>query len=90
VVVLWGHVGDGNLHVNVVGPPADDDTVDDAVLRLAASMGGSISAEHGIGRAKLRWLGLTRSAAEIATMIDIKRALDPGGSLNPGVLLPPP
>jgi FAD/FMN-containing dehydrogenase len=60
------------------------------VLRLAAGMGGSISAEHGIGRAKLRWLGLTRSAAEIATMIDIKRALDPGGSLNPGVLLPPP
>jgi len=89
VVVLWGHVGDGNLHVNVVGPPADDDTVDDAVLRLAAGMGGSISAEHGIGRAKLRWLGLTRSVAEITTMMDIKRALDPDGLLNPGVLLPP-
>ncbi|MDQ2728503.1 MAG: FAD-binding oxidoreductase, partial [Actinomycetota bacterium] len=49
---IWGHVGDGNLHVNVIGPPPGDDTTDDAVLRLVAAMGGSISAEHGIGRAK--------------------------------------
>jgi FAD/FMN-containing dehydrogenase len=88
-VLIWGHLGDGNLHVNVVGPPPDDDTVDDAVLELAASMGGSISAEHGIGRAKVRWLGLNRSTAEIEAMVAIKRALDPAGLLNPGVLLPP-
>ncbi|MDP9073782.1 MAG: FAD-binding oxidoreductase, partial [Actinomycetota bacterium] len=88
-VVLWGHAGDGNLHVNVVGPDPEDDAVDDAVLRLAASMGGSISAEHGIGRAKLAWLGLTRSEADIAVMRSIKRALDPAGLFNPGVLLPP-
>src|SRR6202022_3144702 len=74
-VVLWGHVGDGNLHVNVVGPPPDDETVDDAILRLVAAMGGSISAEHGIGRAKIRWLALTRSPAEIGAMAAIKRAL---------------
>jgi FAD/FMN-containing dehydrogenase len=86
-LILWGHVGDGNLHVNVVGPPGDDDTVDDAVLRLVAGMGGSISAEHGIGRAKVRWLPLTRSPAEIAAMDAIKGALDPAGLLNPGVLL---
>jgi FAD/FMN-containing dehydrogenase len=88
-LVLWGHVGDGNLHVNVVGPPADDETVDDAVLRLVAGLGGSISAEHGIGRAKRSWLSLTRSPSEIAAMTAVKRALDPDGTLNPGVLLEP-
>lgn len=88
-VIVWGHVGDGNLHVNVVGPPADDDDVDDAVYRLVATLGGSISAEHGIGRAKTRWLALTRSAADIDAMRAIKAALDPGDMFNPGVLLPP-
>jgi FAD/FMN-containing dehydrogenase len=85
-LVLFGHVGDGNLHVNVVGPPADDDTVDGAVLALVAGHGGSISAEHGIGRAKVPWLHLSRSPAELAVMGAVKAALDPGGILNPGVL----
>jgi FAD/FMN-containing dehydrogenase len=89
-VILWGHIGDGNLHVNVVGPAPDDERVDDAVLRLVAGLGGSISAEHGIGRAKLPWLGLTRSAGEIDAMKSIKAALDPEGLLNPGVLIPLP
>ncbi len=88
IVVIWGHAGDGNLHVNVVGPEPDDDRVDDAVLRLAVGMGGGISAEHGIGRAKLRWLHLTRSDADIGAMRAIKQALDPAGLLNPGVLIP--
>ena len=87
-LILWGHVGDGNLHVNVVGPASDDEAVDDAVLRLVARFGGSISAEHGIGRAKIHWLSLTRSPAEIHAMAAIKAALDPDGVLNPGVLLP--
>jgi len=56
------------------------------VLRLAAAHGGSVSAEHGIGRAKVRWLGLSRSAEEIAAMRAVKSALDPMGLLNPGVL----
>ncbi len=85
-LVLFGHAGDGNLHVNVVGPDADDDSVDEAVLTLVASLGGSISAEHGIGRAKARWLGLSRSASEIATMKAVKTALDPLGILNPAAL----
>lgn len=89
-LVLWGHVGDGNLHVNVVGPPADDDAVDGAVLELVASFGGSISAEHGIGRAKVRWLGLSRSVTELSVMRSLKSALDPSGILNPGVLFPVP
>jgi FAD/FMN-containing dehydrogenase len=85
-LVLFGHVGDGNLHVNVVGPPPDDETVDEAVLRLVASMEGSISAEHGIGRAKARWLPLSRSASEIEIMKNLKVVLDPHCLLNQGVL----
>jgi len=88
-LVLFGHVGDGNLHVNVVGPPPEDEAVDEAVLRLVASMGGSISAEHGIGRAKAGWLNLSRSPSELAVMRAVKQALDPAGSLNPGVLFAP-
>lgn len=87
--ILFGHAGDGNLHVNILGLEPDDERTDDAVLRLVAELGGSISAEHGIGVAKLPWLELTRSAADIAAMRAIKRALDPGGTLNPGVLLRP-
>jgi FAD/FMN-containing dehydrogenase len=76
----------GNLHVNVIGPALDDDTVDERVLRLAAGLGGSIAAEHGIGVAKTGWLGLTRGEAELDAMRRIKTALDPRGLLNPGVL----
>jgi FAD/FMN-containing dehydrogenase len=85
---LFGHVGDGNIHVNVVGPEAGDMTVDEAVLRLVAAKGGSISAEHGIGTAKKAWLSLSRSDAEITAMRAIKQALDPRGILNPNAVLP--
>jgi FAD/FMN-containing dehydrogenase len=85
--ILFGHVNEGNLHVNVLDAVEQGEQVSDAVLRLVASYGGSISAEHGVGRAKRTWLGLSRSAAEIAMMRSIKTALDPAGLLNPGVLL---
>lgn len=84
----FGHAADGNIHVNVTGVAPGDERIDDAVLRLVADMGGSISAEHGIGTAKKRWLHLNRSAAEIAAFRAIKSALDPAGILNPNVLLP--
>ncbi len=87
-VIAFGHIAVGNLHVNVLGPEPGDYAADEAVSRLAAAHGGSVSAEHGIGRAKARWLGLTRPAAEIAAMRAIKAALDPAGLLNPGVLFP--
>jgi FAD/FMN-containing dehydrogenase len=87
-VFVFGHLAMGNLHVNVLGPAPDDDTVDEAVLRLAAEHRGSIAAEHGIGVAKVRWLALTRSPAELDVMARIKRAFDPDAVLNPGVLLP--
>jgi FAD/FMN-containing dehydrogenase len=86
--ILFGHVADGNLHVNLLGFEPDDERPDDAILRMVAGLGGSISAEHGVGVAKRQWLHLTRSAADIAAMAAIKRALDPRGILNPGVIIP--
>ena len=87
-VFVFGHIGAGNLHVNVLGPDPADGGVDETVMRLAAAHGGTISAEHGIGRAKAALLHLSRSRAEIAAMRAVKAALDPGDLLNPGVLLP--
>jgi FAD/FMN-containing dehydrogenase len=87
-VILFGHLGDGNVHVNLLGPAPDDEAADEAVLRLAAACGGTISAEHGVGVAKARWLALTRSPADLRAMARIKRALDPDGLLNPGAVLP--
>jgi FAD/FMN-containing dehydrogenase len=93
-VVWFGHIGDGNLHINVLKP--DDMTQDDfvreceRVTKLLAGVlrthGGSISAEHGIGLVKKPYLASTRSAAEIALMRGIKRVLDPNGIMNPGKL----
>jgi len=85
---LFGHVGDGNVHVNVTGLEPDDLTVDDRVMHYVALLGGSISSEHGIGTAKRRWLHLNRSEAELAAFRRLKTALDPVGILNPNVLLP--
>ena len=86
--ILFGHVNEGNLHVNVLDAVDEAEAVSDAVLKVVATFGGSISAEHGVGRAKREWLHLSRSAEEISMMRSIKSALDPSGLLNPGVLLP--
>ena len=85
---LFGHVGDGNVHVNVTGIEPDDLRVDDRVMHYVAELGGSISSEHGIGAAKRTWLHLNRSEAELAAFRRLKTALDPAGILNPNVLLP--
>ena len=85
--IIFGHLNEGNLHVNVLGA-SDHQRVTDAVLRYVASLHGSISAEHGVGRAKTKWLSLSRSTADIAAMKSIKAALDPGRLLNPGVIFP--
>jgi FAD/FMN-containing dehydrogenase len=85
-VITYGHVADGNVHVNVVPAAPADGRHEDAVLGLVAQLGGSISAEHGIGVLKGRWLGLARSAAEQALMARIRAAFDPAGTLNPSIL----
>ena len=90
--LLFGHLGDGNVHVNVLGPSGAEpaEQVDEAVLRYVADLGGSISAEHGIGTAKLPQLHLNRTPAELSAFRAIKTALDPQHLLNPNALLPPP
>jgi len=94
--VPFGHVGDGNLHFNISQPPDMDrdeflarwDDVVEAVNAVVLDLGGSISAEHGIGRMKREWMERIRPSAELALMRGIKRVFDPKGILNPGKLLP--
>ncbi|MCX6422521.1 MAG: FAD-binding oxidoreductase [Actinobacteria bacterium] len=83
---MFGHAGDGNLHVQACGPATDDESVTELILSIVAECGGSVSAEHGIGRMKAKWLPLSRSSHEIAVMRAIKGAWDPTGVMNPGVL----
>jgi FAD/FMN-containing dehydrogenase len=84
--LYFGHVADGNLHVSVrmSGHPVPELEIETAVYEVVGRQRGSISAEHGIGSLKKPFLPLSRSAAEIALMQAIKRAMDPHGILNPG------
>ena len=94
--IYFGHVADGNVHVNVMAPQgmsaegyrALQAPIDEAVFDLVGQYRGSISAEHGIGQVKRAYLDRNRSAAEIRTMQMLKAVLDPHGILNPGRLLP--
>lgn len=88
-VGVFGHLGDGNIHVEIAGPAADDLAIDHAVLAHVARYGGSISAEHGVGRAKAHELHLCRASEQVRIMRAIKAAWDPDHILNPGCLLPP-
>jgi len=89
-VLVYGHVGDGNIHVVVQEPswPASEaHEAQELVYSIVGDMHGSVSAEHGIGMKRRHVLGLTRTPAEIACMRAIKGALDPRGLLNPGRVL---
>ncbi|MGF6367334.1 FAD/FMN-containing dehydrogenase [Paraburkholderia sp. RAU6.4a] len=89
-ILVYGHLGDGNLHVVVQEPGWTDEAIDDVkrvVYELTGEMRGSVSAEHGIGEEKLGVLGLSRSPAELAAMKAIKLALDPHNLLNPGKVI---
>jgi FAD/FMN-containing dehydrogenase len=88
--VFFGHVADSNLHLITMVPGLDGATktaIEDTVYRAVASFGGSVSAEHGIGRTKRPYLALTRTEPERMLMGLIKRALDPAGILGPGRVL---
>jgi FAD/FMN-containing dehydrogenase len=86
-VINFGHAGEAAVHVNVLGPAPDDFAVDHAILQLVVDHGGSISAEHGIGRAKAEWLRKTQPTEERLLRQAIKAAFDPDGIMNPGVLV---
>ncbi len=85
--VLFGHVGEGNMHLNVLGCAADDEArIYGPIIKLITAHGGNVSSEHGVGSRKRAYLGMSRAAADIAVMRSIKAALDPTGYLNPAVL----
>ncbi len=94
-ICLFGHIGDGNLHINVMKPDAQPKEEflrqakerDEALFSLVRSHGGSISAEHGVGLLKKDYLHYTRAPAEIALLRAIKQTLDPKGILNPGKII---
>jgi FAD/FMN-containing dehydrogenase len=94
--VPFGHMGDGNIHFNLEQPPgmdpaaflAHDHDIMDAVNEVVRALGGSFSAEHGIGRLKTYMMPGWRGGAELELMRRIKAAIDPQGLMNPGKLLP--
>jgi FAD/FMN-containing dehydrogenase len=96
-LVTFGHVGDGNLHYNLTRPQAAGDAeflaqssaVHEIVYRHVAALGGSISAEHGIGRAKQGAFLRYKDPVALDVMRAVKGVLDPRNLLNPGRLLPP-
>ncbi|MEM9224772.1 MAG: FAD-linked oxidase C-terminal domain-containing protein, partial [Pseudomonadota bacterium] len=86
--MFYGHIGDQNLHV-VVGTDetfteAQSGAIKDDLYRTVVSLGGTISAEHGIGTLKKSYLSMSRSPVALALMRDLKRTLDPKNILNPG------
>ena len=89
-LVVFGHIGDGNLHILLGAQPFTPETrhaIEEVVYSPLKALGGSISAEHGIGLEKRDWLAMCRSDAEIALMRTLKAAMDPKGILNPGKVL---
>ena len=95
-VAPFGHLGDGNIHFNLVQPEgadaaafmARDHEIMDTVCAVVRALEGSFSAEHGVGRLKPYMMADWRGGAELATMRRIKQAIDPLGIMNPGKLLP--
>ena len=94
--VPFGHMGDGNIHMNLEQPEgmeasaflARSHDIMDTVNAVVRDLGGSFSAEHGVGRLKTNMMEAWRGGAELAAMRAIKAALDPAGMMNPGKVLP--
>ncbi len=91
-VVWFGHIGDGNLHINILKPKnlsseefmSRCKEVDKSLFAMIGKYNGSVSAEHGVGLTKKAYLGITRSSQEIDLMKQIKNCFDPDGIMNPG------
>ena len=92
----FGHLADRNIHYNLSPPDGQAGFADkaealgQAIAELATAMGGSFAAEHGLGRAKITLADRTRTPVERALMARLKAALDPAGTMNPGVLVQQP
>jgi glycolate oxidase len=89
--VCYGHLGDGNLHINVMKEQISDEDwntkINDGIgeiFKLTVSLGGTLSGEHGIGIAKRPYMPIAMRQANLTLMRGIKKAFDPKGILNPG------
>jgi FAD/FMN-containing dehydrogenase len=90
-IAFLGHVGDGNLHIAIgAGGASDRHAVESCVYQPLRSIGGSVSAEHGIGLEKKSWLSISRSDDEINVMREVKQLFDPNCILNPGKIFDQP
>jgi FAD/FMN-containing dehydrogenase len=95
LVIAFGHLGDGNIHFNLTHEDdaardrlmTQESDINDAVESMVVDMGGSFSAEHGVGRLRLRQMKRYKSGVELDLMRRVKRALDPDNLLNPGKLI---
>jgi len=89
--VVYGHAGNGHPHQNFVARDEKElatlERADEDTLRHVIALGGTVAAEHGIGKLKRRWLPLQMNALQIAMMGAVKRELDPQGLLAPGNIL---
>ena len=91
-VVGYGHLGDGNLHLNVVADAYTDrltSLIEPFVYEQTSALGGSVSAEHGLGQMKAHCIGYTKGASAVSLMRLMKQTLDPNNILNPYKVLPP-
>jgi D-2-hydroxyglutarate dehydrogenase len=92
LVVGYGHVGDGNLHLNISDPRGYtaevESLIEPYVYEWTASRGGSVSAEHGLGVMKASCIGYSKPAAAVDLMRQLKHLMDPHGILNPYKVLP--
>lgn len=89
IPVLFGHIGEGNLHLNLVRCALESErerNLYSAMMALIAELGGNVSSEHGVGTRKRDYVSMSRTAADIAAMRAVKAAFDPTGYLNPAVL----
>jgi glycolate oxidase subunit GlcD len=94
-VVWFGHIGDGNMHINILKPPAMERDAflkkcigaNEILFKIIQQMNGSVSAEHGVGLVKKPYLSYSRSEAEISLMRGIKKVFDPDSIMNPGKML---
>ena len=89
--VIYGHAGNGHPHQNFIANDADElariERVVEATLREVIALGGTVAAEHGIGKIKRKWLPLQMSPLQVRAMRAVKRELDPAGILAPGNVL---
>ena len=89
--VTYGHAGNGHPHQNFIARDGDElraiEGVVEGTLREVIAMGGTVAAEHGIGKIKRRWLPMQMSPLQVRAMGAVKRELDPAGILAPGNVL---